>query len=37
MKTFKELIDNKELEILTSEELKSLKGGYIFIEDITMG
>ena len=35
MKTLKELIDKKEVEILTSEELKSLKGGFtIIMEDI---
>lgn len=35
MKTLKELIDNKELEIISPEELKALKGGFtIIMEDI---
>jgi hypothetical protein len=34
MNTLKELIDNKKLEVLTSEDLKKIKGGNIIIEDL---
>ena len=36
MKTLKELIDIKEMEIISDDDLKKLKGGVIVIEDITI-